>query len=311
METIQERFEAVKEGAVKQLTRKTFVDPNGELDLFWDEDLRMRHNHFTEIGPAISQCIDILKSLGGSVEKICGKTLFIQGETQKMQGLIKELENISAESLNGSSLDEEHQRDILRKLKEISSELERARAPVKQDARLLIDKVSQGKLLPEATDLIEQAELRLIERYVDATDKIQGTAIRLRKLLEERYRSLKVIATVRQRLGLFLVEFSQGVPPRYVLKRMVKEICGGKMNLLTTLQSIVVNPYFKRMQTYQIKRLRRADKHLQKYFETGNSRTFYLTLLGAHTKLSAPYREWQAQKIKKPVLNYYVVKGFP
>lgn len=313
-ETPREKFERIKRAAVKQLTTGAFINPDGELDLFWGEGDEMRHSHFREVDTAISQCIHVLDRLRGSLERIWGKTVSIPGETQRMRKLAAQLQQVVARFMSEEPLTAVALKATLEDLEGMILELQRASAPEKKQALQDLLRLKQNSLVDERGEKkpgvavqASKAVTSLARRYEDVVRKVKGTIIRLQKLLKEKYEAERIMVNVRRRLGSFLKQFEDDkIPDDNTLKRMAHVVAGGRANLVIGLGSILVNPYFRRTQLPPIQRLSRAEQHLARYLETHSPtalKTFYNTLKLGYETLSRPHREWQARRRKKPSID--------
>lgn len=314
-ELILEKMGEVEAKPVKWLTRKLVIDTEGNIHAFWGEGEEMKHNIFDDIKRVIDQHLDILDGYRGDLIVLRGQGFIIPGEKQRIEQFILHLHKLVEKLMAPTPLSPNEESRLLRDIAWIIAQIGRTTNAYKQLAKTKLEQLTlvslvdeKGRAQPPLAVPASEAETELLKRYIDVLNKTNGTSIRLKLLLNERYRTLKIIVNVRKQLEHYLAEFQDGQPPNDErLQEIVREICGGEVNLVTTLERILVKPYVERIRSADVlERLKRAETYLHKYFRAHGPKslkTFYLTLLRPYRKLATPAREYRVQKRKKPIVD--------
>lgn len=313
-ELILEKLAEVGAKPAKWLTRKLVIDKEGNLHSFWGEGEEMQHHQYQAVDDCINEHLHVLDKYRGDLEEIRGQEILIPGEQQRLQTFIRKLQDFVNEFLVNTPLPPDKERCLRQDLDWIVTQIGQTTESSKRQARAGLTKLAEeplknekGRRKPALALQAMEATERLLERNIDVLNKISGTVIRLRRLVEERYRSMKIIFNVCRQLACFLGEFKDNkAPSKERLREIANQVYGGKANLVAGLESILVQPYLRRIRSSDVQRLKRIQKHLDRYLKSGSAKdlkTFYNTLYRPYQKLVTPYRQYQAQKRKKPIIN--------
>ncbi|MBU4331708.1 hypothetical protein KKD19_01200 [Patescibacteria group bacterium] len=300
MEKLKVDFEPAQ-----RISRKMLVDPDGALHVFWGEGEKQKHHPFDDLDTPIRQGSNIIERYQGLVVKIGRQEVRIAGEAQQIGAWVSQLQQAVSRFLEPRELSLAEQKHIRATFGQICDNIGQVTndAKVKAQARLrtmpsLTD--SQGRKNTQVAVRTGETVVDLLKRFDDIHAKTWGVVLRTRKLVEEKMRIERIIVNVYNCLGKFLMKFQDSqAPDKKTLENIAKQAVGGKANLMAGLESIKVLPYFKRVQSREVRRLRR----LPEYVEKGRVDYFHTALIGAFKKLRPVVKEREARQIKKLTVN--------
>lgn len=297
------------------LTQKLLIDKEGNIHSFWSQDGGLVHHQYDHIHSAISEHLHILNGYRGEMIRVRGQDFVIAGEKQRLEQFVIRLNTLVQDLISSTPLFPAEEIRLRQDVEWIIAEIGKTTNANKQLAKAKLNGLISAPLadkggLPNPLLAIpgSEATTQLLERFIDANDKTKGTSIRLGLLLEEDYRSLKAIVTARQQLRKFIIEFQDGqTPSDSRLQQIAKQISGGKLNLITTLNRVLVKPYIDRVQSNEVRgRLGRFKKHLDKYLDSKapkDRKTVYNDLLYPYKKLATPHRQFRTRRRKRQVVD--------
>lgn len=287
----------------QRISRKILVDTEGKLRVFWGEEPNLIENVLSSIDDAIRQGVHIIERSQGLIVQIGKWKLFLPGEVQKLNKVIKILQKVIAKFLEPRELSRAERNSIRLAFQKCQAEIGRvtnkfkskAQTRLKQIPSIKNERVRKSRKVPIETS---KATVDLFERLDEMEEIKWGVILRTRKLIEEKLRIERIFVLIYQRLAKFLKELQEGVKNER-LKQIVSEISGGKNNLLAGLLSIKVMPYLKRIRSREIQRLAK----LSKYLEEGRKDRIYRTIEDSFKKIRPVVQERESRQRKKIKLN--------
>lgn len=234
------------------------VDDKGNYHVFWGKS----HGYFQDIQDVLYQHDRVIEKLQGTMVVIgsgLGRFLEIEGEVGQAARFAQRLSLISAGLRNVSFLTTEAREIILGQLGQLQDEIGQVRNELKRKGLLAVE-IALSTTKPEKAGLkTQEAAETFLQRASDAAAKLEGTIKREEMIIRKRDEWEKTIVDVFNILGTYYIELQRRSEAK-TLKRswlgtMVSQISSGDDNIFDALQGIKGQPYKRRMEQPEIKKL--------------------------------------------------------
>lgn len=242
--------EIVKDGVL--------IDEKGYYHVFWGKS----HGYFQDIQDVLYQHDRVIEKLQGTMVRIgdnLGQFLKIEGEVAQAARFAERLSLISAGLRNASLLTTEARESILGQLGQLSDEIGQVRNELKRKGLLAVE-IALSTTKPEkAGRKTQEAAGIFLQRASDAAAKLEGAIKREEMIVRKRDEWEQTIVDSFDVLGIYYIELQKRSEAKSLrrdwLGTMISQISSGRNNIFDALQGIKGEPYKRRMEQPEIKKL--------------------------------------------------------
>lgn len=232
------------------------IDEQGSYHVFWGGS----HYYVQDgIQGVLNNHDRVIENLQGTMIAIKNETvefLEIAGEIPQAMRFSARLSMISAGLRNTSLQTPQTRRQLLGELGQLRDEIGQVRNELKRrgkDEITIALSVSEPKVAGEKA---REAAKDFLERATEAATKLEGAIKREERILQKRNKWEGVIEDSFRILGNYLLGLEErGKPTPRWLQSMTLQIALSRKNILSDLQAISGQPYKRRMEQPEIKRL--------------------------------------------------------
>ncbi len=244
---------------VQKISKNIFVGKEGEIIVLWGKEKNQTVNVLIDINSSIRQNLHIIEGYYGVEIKEGKEKIILKGEKDKIVEDIKNLQKIVEGLLSVKNLSSQDFYLLFESLKKTQKRFQKS---VNQHKRECKEEL-EGSEKEKTALKVGKATVNLLERIEEIEEITKGILKRTESLLKEKERMETILLISYKRLLKFLGELQKGVTKQR-LERIVDEISGGKNNLFNGLMSIKAMPYSKRINSYDIRRLKKLPEYLEK-----------------------------------------------
>lgn len=239
--------EIVKDGVV--------IDERGNYHVFWGRS----HYYFQDLQAVLYNHDRVIEKLQGTLITIQNDTqriLEIEGEIPQVTRFAGRLSLISAGLRNVSLQTPQSHRRLLGELGQLQDEIGQVRDEFKKRGKEKITVALSGVEPAVAGQKTQEAAKDFLERATEAANKLEGAVKREERILQKRDKWEGVIEDSFRILGKYLLGLEErGQPTPRWLQSMTLQIALSQKNIFSDLQAIAGQPYKRRMEQPEIKRL--------------------------------------------------------